>query len=97
MCDSRSPLREGVGGGVKAPPNPARVAPRAPYPTTYGWLIREGGWQVAGFASQLEYLCAQPDVARLLAEVPEAARILHPIRWMLGYAPRESLIHRTPR
>ena len=84
-------------GEARAHPVPLR--PRLP--TTHGWLIRAGGWEVAAFGSQLEYLLAQPDVAQLLAEIPAAARLLRPIRWMLGYAPRHSLMRKratpTPR
>jgi hypothetical protein len=45
----------------------------------------------AVFRSQLEYLLADPEMTALLAEVPQAGRILRPLCHMLGIAPGPAL------
>jgi len=52
-------------------------------PTGRGWLVRALGYEVAGCASQLAALLAEPAAAALLALLPAIGRILRPIVHML--------------
>ena len=77
--------------GCRRQPTIPGPRPNRLLPGSHAWLQRILGWEGNVCASQLEFLLAQPEVAQLLAEVPAAARILHPIRWILGFiqpAPR---------
>ncbi|MBV8094574.1 MAG: hypothetical protein JO110_15380 [Acetobacteraceae bacterium] len=59
-------------------------------PGGFGWLIRlVPGSAVDG--SQLQYLLADPEMAALLADVPQAGRILRPLCRMLGIQPGPEL------
>ena len=62
---------------LTAVPTPAR--PVRLLPTGRAWLLRALGWEVAVYGSQLQALLADPATAELLARVPAAARILHPV------------------
>ena len=53
-------------------------------PRQRGWLVRELGWEAAGFACQLEALLADPAMAAVLAGTPAAGRVLRPLCRMLG-------------
>ena len=53
-------------------------------PSGRGWLVRELGYEAAGYGSQLEHLLAEPGVQALLARVPAVGRILRPVCRMLG-------------
>lgn len=55
-------------------------------PSGRGWLVRELGWEAAGYMAQLEALLAEPDMRAALATVPGAGRVLRPICRMLGVA-----------
>ena len=50
-----------------------------------GWLVRELGWEAAGYGSQLAHLLAEPEMQALIAAVPGVGRVLRPICRMLGY------------
>ena len=62
-----------------------RVRPVA-LPSGRGWLVRELGYEAAGYGAQLEHLLADPGVQELLARVPAMGRILRPVCRMLGVA-----------
>ena len=77
-------------------------------PKRYGWLVKAGGHQAAGFGSQLQHLLAAPEMAELLAAAPQAVRLLRPLCRALAVelpcspatsgASRETTIRsRTPR
>ncbi len=55
-------------------------------PTGRGWLVRELGWEAAGFTCQMEALLSEPGTQATLLECPGLARILRPICRMLGVA-----------
>ena len=64
---------------------PHQPRPRPAVPNGRTWLVVACGYQVAGFASQLQHLLAHtPDLADFLAAAPQAARILRPLCHMLG-------------
>ena len=63
---------------------PARTGVRVRMPQGRGWLVQALGHEAAAYASQLHALLAEPGVTELLAEVPALARLLAPIRRMLG-------------
>jgi hypothetical protein len=68
----------------------SRPAARSPtptptiLPTSRAWLLDAIGWRVAGHRSQLEHLFGRPETAAIVAQCPQAARILRPILHMLG-------------
>lgn len=58
---------------------------RAPaLPQGRAWLVRELGYEAAGFGCQLEALLNEPAMQALLATCPGAGRILAPLCRMLG-------------
>lgn len=62
-------------------------APRvraASLPSGRGWLVRELGWEAAGFGCQLEALLADPAMQAALAELPGLGRVMRPLCRMLG-------------
>ncbi len=66
----------------------ARPPARPALPAKKDWLGRTLGWEIRGFASQLEHLLNQPETQALLVREPaRAARILRPLARMLGIAP----------
>jgi hypothetical protein len=66
-------------------PTADRPAPaRDPLPRGRDWLVRELGWEAAGFGSQLEHMLREPEIAALLAASPAACRILRPLCRMLA-------------
>ena len=74
---------------------PHRSGPSGPHATALpagrGWLIRALGPEAAPYATQLETLLAEPAAAGLLAAIPAARRIVHPIARLLAigaFAPR---------
>jgi hypothetical protein len=84
------------------PPRPGRAGShrRAPaLPTGRGWLVRALGYEVAGCASQLEALLAEPEAVELLAQAPTAGRILRPILGMITLTaiPRKPRPPRAPK
>jgi hypothetical protein len=96
-----SPATDAVPDESRPAPPGEGLPPRPRLPSGRAWLLRALGHEVAAYASQLEYVLAEPAVADLLAQVPAAARILHPIRWILGFispAPRRPRsVVRKPR
>ena len=88
LAAGRPPLTRTFRGRAprSAPPQSPTGRPRLP--GGHGWLLRLLGHEVAAYASQLEAMLAEPAAAELLAQVPAAARILHPLRWILGFIPR---------
>ncbi len=59
-------------------------APRVRLLGARGWLLRELGWEIAVYRSQLEALLAEPDMRAALEARPGAGRILRPLCRMLG-------------
>ncbi len=56
------------------------VAGRGPaLPRRFGWLVRAGGYQAAGFGSQLQAVLTEPEMVALLTECPQAVRLLRPL------------------
>ena len=53
-------------------------------PSGRGWLVRELGWEAAGYGSQLGHLLDDPAMQALAARVPGIGRILRPLCRMLG-------------
>ena len=76
----RQPVRARVsrGGGRDRRPAAGRL------PKGRLWLVRELGWEAAGFGCQLEALLAEPGMRAVLEGVPGVGRILEPICRMLG-------------
>ena len=59
---------------------PEATKPRAPaLPRKFGWLVIAGKHQAAGYASQLQHLMAEPEMAELLEASPQARRVLRPL------------------
>ena len=74
-------------------PRPRRAHPGGPHgarplPTGRFWLIAALGHEGAVCATQLESLLAEPAAAALLAEIPAARRLVHPIGRLLGLTAR---------
>ena len=70
-----------------------RAVARAPVvrlPMGKGWLVRELGWEAAGYGSQLQHLLDDPAMQAALAAVPAVGRILRPICRMLGVTTPET-------
>ncbi len=68
----------GAGGVV-------RRAPAAPlWPRGFGWLVRACGHEAAGLGAQLLVVLARPEMVALLAQVPQARRLLRPLCRMLA-------------
>ena len=66
-----------------APAGDARVRPVA-LPSGRGWIVRELGWEAAGYMTALETLPAEIATRATLAGAPRTGRILRPICRMLG-------------
>lgn len=70
---------------------PARTGRRAAsreyapsLPSGRGWLVRELGYEAAGFGCQLEALLADPAMQAVLIAMPAMGRILRPLCRMLA-------------
>ena len=48
-------------------------------PRRFGWLVIAGGYQAAGYGSQLQTVLSRPEMVALLAESPQAQRMLRPL------------------
>ena len=57
----------------------------ASLPNGRGWLVRELGWEAAGYGSHLAHVLAGPEIQALIAAVPRVGRVLRPVCRMLGY------------
>ncbi|MBC7634085.1 MAG: hypothetical protein H7251_00640 [Acetobacteraceae bacterium] len=55
-------------------------------PLGRGWIVRELGWEAAGYMAQLDALLREVANRTALADAPAAARVLRPICRMLGVA-----------
>ena len=55
-------------------------------PAGKAWLVRELGWEAAGYGCQLEALLAEPQMAAVVAGMPAIGRVLAPVCRMLGVA-----------
>ena len=53
-------------------------------PLRFGWLMEMMPYEAAGYGSQLRTVLAEPDMAALVRDVPQARRILGPVCRMLG-------------
>ena len=49
-----------------------------------GWLVRELGYEAAGYGSQLEALLSEPAMRAALVAMPRVRRVLRPLCRMLG-------------
>lgn len=56
-------------------------------PREKAWVIDALGWRAVGFAGNLDLLLARPDTASIVAQFPQAQRLLRPLCHMLGIAP----------
>ena len=70
-------------------------------PAGRAWLVRELGWEAAGYGCQLEALLAEPAMAAVVAGMPAVGQVLRPICRMLGVvapalAPKEKPLDITP-
>jgi hypothetical protein len=72
------------------PPPPRNPPPRDPLPRGYAWLIRlvPGA---ANFGTQLQYLLSQPEMAEMIAAVPQMSRLLRPLCRALAAHPTPPL------
>ncbi len=69
----------GTGGALRAGGYASHRLPRQ-----FGWLLVMMPYVAAGYGSQLRALLEEPDMAALLAESPQARRILGPLCRMVG-------------
>jgi len=78
------------------PPPPRNPPPRDPLPRGYAWLIRlvPGA---ANFGTQLQYLLSQPEMAEMIAAVPQMSRLLRPLCRALAAHPTPKLPPDPPR
>ena len=74
----RPPLRT-----AGRPAVPRRHAPPV-LPHGFAWLLPLVPCEAAGYASQLRYLLAEPEVAALVDAAPQMRRLLRPLCRMLG-------------
>ena len=74
---------------AKAPPREPteRKNPRLRLPRKKMWLRALLGWRAGGCATQIEHLLNQPETAALIANSPQAQRLLRPLCHMLGITP----------
>jgi hypothetical protein len=81
----RPALVRGAGEpGVAAVLRPRREAAVRQLPCRFAWLVREVGWEAAGFGCQLRALLERPEMVAFLAACPQAARVLRPVCRMLA-------------
>ncbi len=71
-------------------PGPHPPPPKDPLPRGYAWLIRlvPGA---ANFGTQLQYLLSQPEMAAMIAAVPQMSRLLRPLCRALAAHPTPPL------
>ena len=70
---------------VGAAAGPSRV--RLALPCRSAWLVRAMGAEAACYGGQLQALLDEPGMAGLLDAVPGLARLVNPLRRMLGLCP----------
>ncbi len=71
-------------GAARARRGHNRRAPSGRLPSGRGWLVRELGWEAAGYMAQLEALLADTAMRAVLTRLPGAGRVLRPLCRMLG-------------
>ena len=71
--------------GPGDPPIPERL------PAKFGWLV-EAAPEAAVFADQVQEWLEEPELTALLAEAPQAERVLRPLLRMLGIKPGPALV-----
>ena len=49
------------------------------WPGRFGWLVREVGWEAAGFGAQLRAVLETEEMQALLQASPQAMRVLRPL------------------
>ncbi|MBC7636649.1 MAG: hypothetical protein H7251_13705 [Acetobacteraceae bacterium] len=72
-----------------------KPAARPAYPTAPTWLLRELGYEVVGFGSQLRHLLSDAECQAFLAAVPQAGRILRPLLRMLSSDPLPDVVRKV--
>ena len=90
----------GAASPSAASPRAASPRVKSVLPTRRGWLTVALGSQAAAYATQIEFLLAEPEAAEALAGSLAARRILAPIRHMLGVAaprPRRPRVRTRPQ
>ncbi len=65
--------------GLKAAPRPRGEAGVRLWPCRFAWLVREVGWEAAGFGCQLRAVLERPEMVAFLAACPQAIRVLQPV------------------
>ena len=65
----------------------SRPRPASQFPLKFGWLLAELRHEAGAHGAQLRHILSKPGIAELLAELPAAARLLNPIRRLLGQRP----------
>ncbi len=65
-------------------PRPRRAGGVRLWPGRFAWLVREVGWEAAGFGCQLRAVLETPEMVALLAACPQAVRVLRPVCRMLA-------------
>src|SRR5574337_861240 len=77
-------------------PRPERAKPE--HETGFGWLIRLGGYEAAGYGSQFQHLLSDPEMVALISAAPrQMGRLLRPLCWMLGIKPAPGLFPKRAR
>jgi hypothetical protein len=72
------------GAGEAAVRRPRREAGVRVWPGRFAWLVRDAGWEAAGFGSQLRAVLETPEMVAFLAACPQAVRVLTPVCRMLA-------------
>ncbi len=81
----RPALARGAGEtGLADVPRPRRKTGVRLWPGGFAWLVREVGWEAAGFGCQLRAVLEAPEMVALLAACPQAVRVLRPVCRMLA-------------
>ncbi len=84
LAAGRAPKPRRPGAPISASPNSGGPRGARVLPIGRLWLIAALGHEAAAYAAQLENLLAEPAAAALLAEIPAARRLVHPIGRLLG-------------
>jgi hypothetical protein len=74
----------GVRGAGEPARRPRLEAGARLWPGRFAWLVREAGWEAAGFGCQLRALLETPEMVEFLAACPQAVRVLTPVCRMLA-------------
>jgi hypothetical protein len=54
------------------------------WPARFAWLVRDAGWEAAGFGCQLRAVLETPEMMAFLVACPQAHRVLRPVCRMLA-------------